>query len=64
MKWYNYNNMAPTWTAKPGKWENISKSGKSQGILNGLERKSEEIQPKYLKSEGIVASLYKFKCIC
>ena len=30
--------MVPTWTGKPGKWENIFQSGKSQGILNRLEK--------------------------
>ena len=34
--------MVPTRTRKPGKWEGIFQSGKSQGILNRLE-KSEEI---------------------
>ena len=32
------NNRAPTRTGNPKKWEGIFQSGKSQGILNRLEK--------------------------
>ena len=34
----------PTWTGKPGKWEGIFQSGKSQGIFNRLEKSGEITQ--------------------
>ena len=52
--------MVPTGTAnqgKPGKWEGIFQSGKSQGILSRLEKsgKSQGILLKILeKSEKII----------
>ena len=30
--------MVPTYTGKPGNWENFFQSGKSQGILSRLEK--------------------------
>ena len=36
--------MVPTRTRKPGKWEGIFQSGKSQGILNRLEKSEEIVQ--------------------
>ena len=56
--------MVPTWTGKPGKWENFFQLGKSQGLLNRLEKSGNitqntgkviEIYPKYWKREGILA---------
>ena len=56
--------MVPTWT---GKWESIFQSGKSQGILNRLQKsgdftkntgKERAFYPKYWRSEGILASFY------
>ena len=38
----------PTRTGKPGKWEGIFQSGKSQGIMNRLENHT-----KYWKTQGI-----------
>ena len=47
--------MVPTWAGKSGKpgknGENFFQLGKSQGILNRLE-KVREIYPKYWKNEG------------
>ena len=78
----HYDAMVPTRTGNPGKWENFFQAGKSQGILNRLEKsgnfikkkkywKSEEISPKILEDEGIVASFYfiifldfNWKCVC
>ena len=31
--------MVPTWTGKPEKWGNFFESGKSQGLLNRLEKR-------------------------
>ena len=59
--------MAPTWTGKPRKLENFFQSGKSQGILNRLEKsgnftqntgKMREFYPKYWKIGEILASFY------
>ena len=61
--------MAPTWTGKPGKWQNNFQSGKSLGILNRLEKsgiftqntgKMRKIYPKYWKSEEILVSFYLY----
>ena len=44
--------LCPTETGKPGKWEGIFQSGKSQGILNRLE-KSGKITQNTGKTSGI-----------
>ena len=59
--------MVPTLTGKPGNVRKLFQSGKSQGILNRLEKsgnctkntgKMREFYPKYWKNEEILGSFY------
>ena len=57
---YVFNNfMVPTWTGKLGKCENIFQSGKSQVILNRLE-KSGNFTPNTEKVKDFVQFLFLF----
>ena len=51
--------MVPTVTGKPGKWESIFQSEKSQGILNILEKSGNCNQNT--GSKGILANFYFFQ---
>ena len=46
--------MVPTWTGKPGKWEHIFQSWKSQGIVPKIMENWGQFYSKYWKSEGIL----------